>query len=55
MKARIIMDPVSKCGILQIVPESGVEELALYHWWQNFNGQHPTSILHVVDKAEPPA
>lgn len=45
MKAEIVMDPVSKAGILKIKPESSMEAFALHHWWQRYTQGVKDSIL----------
>ena len=58
MRAEIKMDPASKCGILQIIPENGTEAYALWSWWQRFDpsggDSNHDSILTVKDLEVPP-
>ncbi len=55
MKARIVMDPASKSGNLQIIPESHTEAYALWSWWRKFNDTEDCmSTIQVLDLGEPP-
>jgi hypothetical protein len=47
MKAEIVMDPVSKSGILTIIPETPIDAYALHHWFRNFKMGDYGSILVV--------